>query len=291
MQPAWPSNESSFLPVHSSKYLKNFTFTHDSLIFADICGANMGDMFMWMPKEQLYVVVYLVTVMHSVQAGYMDKAQKYTDKALVQIEKLKGNSAESVHYLLINYVLNSSFVIFSVVDNKPILSVFQLILLEHIVMCRFVMGNKVMALQEMSQVVSLCHQYPRLLQSHRPQIHTLIGLYAMSMNCMNEAEQQFVTAIKVKYYNAVCGGMWITVFFISYGFLQFQLSQEKELWTFANLNLAIVYLRQKRDQEFNALLDRINPESLPTHSHSLRAAAYYVQGLQSFFQARYNEAK
>ena len=30
-----------------------------------------------------------VTVMHSMQAGYMDKAQKYTDKALMQIEKLK----------------------------------------------------------------------------------------------------------------------------------------------------------------------------------------------------------
>lgn len=70
-----------------------------------------------------------------------------------------------------------------------------------------------------------------------------------------------------------------------------QLSQERELWTFANLNLAIVYLRGKRDVELNALLDRINPETLTSHSHSLRAAAYYVQGLQSFFQARYNEAK
>lgn len=58
---------------------------------AVVCGSNMGDMFIWMPKEQLYVVVYLVTVMHSMQAGYMDKAQKYTDKALAQIEKLKGN--------------------------------------------------------------------------------------------------------------------------------------------------------------------------------------------------------
>ena len=28
--------------------------------------------------------------MHSMQAGYMDKAQKYTDKALMQIEKLKS---------------------------------------------------------------------------------------------------------------------------------------------------------------------------------------------------------
>lgn len=80
-------------------------------------------MFIWMPKEHLYVVVYLVTVMHSMQAGYMDKAQKYTDKALLQIEKLK------------------------IVDNKPILSVFQLMLLEHIVMCRLVMGNKSIALQ------------------------------------------------------------------------------------------------------------------------------------------------
>ena len=31
-----------------------------------------------------------VTVMHSMQAGYMDKAQKYTDKALMQIVKLKS---------------------------------------------------------------------------------------------------------------------------------------------------------------------------------------------------------
>ena len=71
----------------------------------------------------------------------------------------------------------------------------------------------------------------------------------------------------------------------------YQTSTERELWTFANLNLAIVYLRAKREQEFDALFERINPETLPSHSHSLRAAAYYVQGLQSFFQAKYNEAK
>lgn len=52
-----------------------------------------------------------------------------------------------------------------------------------------------------------------------------------------------------------------------------------------------MYLRTKRDAELGALLERINPESLPSHSHSLRAAAYYVQGLQAFFGARYNEAK
>lgn len=45
---------------------------------------------MWMPKEHLYVLVYLITAMHSMQGGYLDKAQKYTDKALMQIEKLKS---------------------------------------------------------------------------------------------------------------------------------------------------------------------------------------------------------
>lgn len=60
--------------------------------FAVFTGPSAGDMFLWMPKEHLYVLVYLVTVMHSMQAGYMEKAQKYTDKALMQIEKLKSNT-------------------------------------------------------------------------------------------------------------------------------------------------------------------------------------------------------
>ncbi|XP_066249713.1 MAU2 chromatid cohesion factor homolog [Euwallacea similis] len=204
-------------------------------------GPNQGDMFLWMPKEHLYVLVYLLTVMHSMQAGYMEKAQKYTDKALMHIEKLK------------------------ILDNKPILSVFQLMLLEHIIMCRLVMGTKAQALQEISSAVALCKKNPRLMETHSPQLHTLLGLYSMSMDCMPQAEAQFLAALNT--------------------------SQERELWTFANLNLAIVYLRGNRENDFTALFDRINPESLPSQSHSLKAAAYYVQGLQAFFQGRYNEAK
>ena len=57
--------------------------------FTDVSAGNSGDMFVWMSKEHLCVLVYVVTVMHSMQAGYMDKAQKYTEKAFLQIEKLK----------------------------------------------------------------------------------------------------------------------------------------------------------------------------------------------------------
>jgi hypothetical protein len=38
-----------------------------------------------------------------------------------------------------------------------------------------------------------------------------------------------------------------------------QTSQERELWTFANLNLAIVYLRALREHDFMLLMDRIAP--------------------------------
>lgn len=58
----------------------------------------------------------------------------------------------------------------------------------------------------MSQVISLCHQHPPLLVTHRPQLHTLLGLYAMSMNCMEAAEAQFTAALR--YVLSDVEGVW-----------------------------------------------------------------------------------
>jgi len=203
-----------------------------------------ADAFQWLSKDHLCILVYLVTVMHSMQAGYMDKAQKYTDKAIAQIEKLR----------------TANF------DNHPILSSFHVLLLEHTVQCRLVTGNKGGAVQEVGRLTRLFQtSAPKLLVRHRAQLHTMLGLYAMSMNCMEQAENQLNAALRT--------------------------SQERELWTFANLNLAIVYVRTRREADFMALLDRISPDRLPSQSHSLQAAAYYIQGLQAFFAAKYNDAK
>ncbi|PIK54321.1 putative MAU2 chromatid cohesion factor-like isoform X1 [Apostichopus japonicus] len=206
-----------------------------------VCS-NAADRFQWIPKEHMCVLVYLVTVMHSMQAGYMDKAQKYTDKALAQIEKLK------------------------ILDGHPILYTFQLMLLEHIIMCRLVVGEKSMAVQEIAQACQVCSQNPRLFKLHRAQLHTLLGLYSMSMNCMESAETQFNTALVY--------------------------TQQEELYQFIALNLAIVYLRSgNRSQELLTLLEKINPETTTITSHSLKAAGFFVLGLRTFFQAKYNEAK
>lgn len=52
-----------------------------------------------------------VTVMHSMQAGYLEKAQKYTDKALMQLEKLKSKekSLGISRKILENPIIYSSF--------------------------------------------------------------------------------------------------------------------------------------------------------------------------------------
>jgi len=199
------------------------------------------DQFVWMPREQLCVLVYLVTVMHSMQAGFMEKAERYTDKAIAQIGKLRSHA------------------------DAPLLSSFHVMLMEHMIQCRLVMGNKSKAVAELGLLTKLLAADQLLQQSHRAQLHSLLGLYAMTMNCMQEAESQLNAALRT--------------------------SKERELWTFANLNLAIVYLRQRRDTDFLALLDRISPDQLPSSSHSMKAAAYYIHGLQTFFSSQYNESK
>lgn len=203
-------------------------------------------MFVWLPKEQLYVLVYLVTVSHSMMAGYMDKAQKYTEKALTQIEKIKSQ------------------------DDKPILAVFKVILLEHIIMCRMVMGNRELAIREIAAARDVCltsgGSKGQLLKRHTAQLHCLIGLYAMSTSFFDHAENQLLTCVAE--------------------------TNERDLKLFAKLNLAIIYLRTKRDQDLKQVLDAVSMENTHTYSsQALMGGFYYVQGLHAFHKASFHEAK
>ncbi|KAH8420764.1 hypothetical protein KR222_004313 [Zaprionus bogoriensis] len=209
-----------------------------------IFGSNQLEMFVWLPKEQLYVLVYLVTVSHSMMAGYMDKAQKYTEKALTQIEKLKLQ------------------------EDKSILSVFKVILLEHIVMCRMVMGNRELAIREIAAARDVCLAAPQrsLLKRHSAQLHCLVGLYAMSTNFFEHAERQFLVCVSE--------------------------TSERDLKLFANLNLAIIYLRTKRDADLKQILDAVSTENTHTYSsQALMGGFYYVQGLHAFHKNSFHEAK
>lgn len=143
---------------------------NDNLAIEDIyfISQNMSENFVWMPKEHMCVLVYLISVLHSMQAGFLDKAQRYTEKALMQIERLRQQSPEP------DYLLES----------------FHILLLEHMSMCHLVMGSRVSAIKQTCQAMQLCYR-PRLRIRHRGIIRTLLGFYAMSMSMIEEAEKHF----------------------------------------------------------------------------------------------------
>ncbi len=55
----------------------------------DLVRCAPSEQFLWLPRDQLCVLVYLITVMHSMQGGYMEKAERYTEKAIQNIMKLQ----------------------------------------------------------------------------------------------------------------------------------------------------------------------------------------------------------
>jgi len=214
---------------------------------ANFAKNNPYDQFLWLSHDQLCILVYLITVMHSMQGGNMDKAEKYTEKGIQQIQKQQSHQQQT----------NT--------NNSPLISFFHVMFMEHIIQCRIVQGKKAGAVRDIRILCTLLEGNPMLMQNHRSQLHTLLGLYAMSQNCLNDAEAQFNAALRT--------------------------SRETELWSFANLNLAIVYLRSNRIPEFQGLMPRISPDSLPSSSHGLKAAAYYIHGLCAYFSNNVSEAK
>ncbi|KAH9286784.1 MAU2 chromatid cohesion factor -like protein [Echinococcus granulosus] len=138
----------------------------------NVASTQEVDRFQWMPREYIIILIYLITVMLNMQSGSLQRAQHAADKAFMRIENL------------------SDF------DTNPLLTVFKLSLLEHTIMCRLVMGDKTKAVEGVGLACKLCYATPALMHRRRPQLHTLIGLYAMSMNCMNQAEEQFKLALR-----------------------------------------------------------------------------------------------
>ena len=50
--------------------------------------------FLWIPKEEMTPLVYLMTVIHSLHAGNIEKAVKYSDKCLSHIDRVKTTRLE-----------------------------------------------------------------------------------------------------------------------------------------------------------------------------------------------------
>jgi MAternally-affected-uncoordination protein len=103
---------------------------------------------------------------------------------------------------------------------------------------------------------------------HKPLIHALLGMYAMSMNFTDAAEAQLATALRVIILNTqsmLRKNLAQTLSQLLSESILFQIPTAcTELRIMTSLNLAIVYLRNKREKELNDLLAKLNPEALPS---------------------------
>ncbi|XP_066933356.1 MAU2 chromatid cohesion factor homolog isoform X2 [Clytia hemisphaerica] len=200
--------------------------------------------FQWLSKDHLCVLVYLVTVMHSMHSGLMDRALRHTEKALSLIEKLKA-----------------------VGNENRVTSFFNLSLLEHAVMCRIIQGQGSHAIQEIGKACQLCSEDQQLMTSMKPALHTLLGLYGMSMNLMGDAEEHFKKALRFS--NNQC-----------------------DVYCVAAMNLAVIYIRNgpQKAVAFQQLLESLNSDTI-SRSKNLRSSYFYMMGLKTFFESNYDDAK
>ncbi|VDD79769.1 unnamed protein product [Mesocestoides corti] len=255
----------------------------------DVSATQEVDRFQWMPREYTIILIYLITVTQNMQSGSLQRAQHAAEKAFLRIEKL------------------SDF------DTNPLLTVFQLSLLEHTIMCRLVMGDKTKAVEGVGQACKLCHASPALMHRRRPQLHTLIGLYAMSMNCMNQAEEQFKLALRYiassqpgpsarvpgsvpPLSSSAASGVPASGSVDSAAAdLASTLSggPRDSLTVLICLNLALVYIRKSDNKACETLLDEVSASGLQALEgcFCLRAAAAYVRGFLAFFEGRLKDAK
>lgn len=117
----------------------------------------------------------------------------------------------------------------------------------------------------MARDVCLNSPDKKLLQRHSAQLHCLLGLYSMSISFFEQGERQLLACI--------------------------QEATERDLKLFANLNLAIIYLRTKRESDLHQILENVSSEMQCMSSQALMGCFYYVQGLNSFHKSSFHEAK
>jgi len=134
-------------------------------------------------------------------------------------------------------------------------------------MCRIIQGQGSHAVQEIGKACQLCTQDPQFMVSMKPILHSLLGLYGMSMNLMADAEEHFKRALRLS--NNKC-----------------------DVYCLAALNLAIIYIRSgpQKAAVFQQLLESLDSDTI-SQSKNLRSSYFYMMGLKTFFESNYEDSK
>lgn len=220
-------------------------------------STNSLENFQWLHKDHLGILVYLLTVIHSIQTGSYDKAVKLIDKALLNVHKLKLKE-QTLSNQTATY--NVSFVT----------NAFHFMLVENMAKCNITIGNRCLAIQKIGDLFQLCDTDTRLMSSHAPQLHCLCGLYCLSMNLKEQALSHFNQSLKT--------------------------TNDSDLWLFNAMNSALCYLNSMATNpniksQLMSIMDNLMPESIQTQNSALTSLSHYFRALKLFLNAQYQQAK
>jgi MAternally affected uncoordination len=234
-------------------------------------STNAFDNFHWMNKDHLGILVYLLTVVHSLQTGSLDKAQKFSEKALVNLEKLKLKEQSMLKAVSTSSHIpqggfnNTTFGCSTFITNR-----FHVMFLENLIRCNIATGSRTNAIRQIGEALEICERDARLFHSQSAQLHCLIGLYSLSMNMKENALKQFNIAL--------------------------QSTSDTDFWFYCAMNMAICYLgllptQPNTKSQLMGIIEKVLPETIQTQNTALTASAHFFRSLKFFLNANNQQAQ
>jgi MAternally-affected-uncoordination protein len=217
--------------------------------------------FYWMHMDHLGMLVFLLTIIHSIQSGSLDKAQKLIEKALINLQKLKTKELDKQNRL--PFLFSSS----NFITNK-----LNMLILENQVRCSLAVGNKLAAIRQLGTALQLCDEDSRLASLHIPQIHCLLGIYSLSVNMKENAVTQFNLCLKS--------------------------TSDTDLWLYCAMNLALCYLANLNTSQSSnsksqllSIIDNITPDKIKTQNTALSSFSHLFSALKYYLTSNYSQAQ
>lgn len=153
--------------------------------------------------------------MHASSCGNVERAILYAEKAL-QITSQQPDDAGV---------------------NIQVFNMLKAHVMETMISCKLVEGKYTESLNMLGELMKCCHSDPKLVYSHRSSLHTLIGVYILSLGKnLEQAVAQFHCAL--------------------------QHTNSEPLRLFISINLAITYIKigPEKESELSALVSSIQPD-------------------------------
>uniref|UniRef100_A0A914I245 MAU2 chromatid cohesion factor homolog n=1 Tax=Globodera rostochiensis TaxID=31243 RepID=A0A914I245_GLORO len=222
-------------------------------------SSNSSVQIRWLSSELLAGLAYALTVLCNIQYSNFERAHRYYGTALKHFEGMKVLMRKSnwpmAEHRLGEFVVRMELVLHEAVSQSHL-----------------VLGNpqdSISSIASMFRSISKLAGACRLqvLSDFEPQLHILLGLYATHLRDLDSAERQFSAALKT------CS------------------KDDPELWTMANLGLALIFLFSGREAQFYELFDALSPSRIRSQANSLRSAAHLIHGFHYFLNSRQPECK